>query len=59
MTCSPLETKKIEQLSLSLTIEPIESNSMKRVQWNPVNTVSNGPKRIGRFNGLGSMSLDY
>ena len=30
---------------------------LKRVQWNPVNTVSNGPKRIGRFNGLGSMSL--
>ena len=56
MSCSPLEKKKIEQLSL--IIEPIESNSIKRVQWNPVNTVSNGPKRIGRLNGLGSISLD-
>ena len=27
------------------------------IQWNPVNTTTNGPKYSGRINGVGSLSM--
>ena len=32
-------------------------SSLHKVQWNPVNTTTNGPKYSGRINGVGSLSM--